>query len=95
MAEKMAEWNHYAPKQASELYQASGDTTDWSYGDQKIISFTFELDPANNGWGGGGFYPGAGVIPAVQQKNLEPILYLLEYADNPYRVLDFNINPIP
>lgn len=96
MAEKMALWNHYSPQQSSSLYQASGDTTDWSYGEHKIISFTFELDPANSGWGGSdGFYPGAGIIPAVQQKNLEPVLYLLEYADNPYRVLDFNINPIP
>lgn len=96
MAEKMAEWNNYRPLQASALYQASGDTTDWAYGEHKIISFTFELDPTNSGWGGSdGFYPGAGVIPAVQQKNLEPVLYLLQYADNPYRVLDFSINPIP
>lgn len=96
MAEKMAEWNGYQPMQSSALYQASGDTTDWSYGEHKIISFTFELDPTNSGWGGSdGFYPGAGVIPAVQQKNLEPVLYLLQYADNPYRVLEFNINPIP
>lgn len=95
MAEKMAEWNHYSPQQSSSLYQASGDTTDWAYGEHKIISFTFELDPANNGWGGSdGFYPGASVIPGVQQKNLEPVLYLLEYADNPYRVLDVNIDPI-
>lgn len=95
MAEKMATWNNYAPQQASSLYQASGDTTDWAYGEHKIISFTFELDPTNNGWGGSaGFYPGAGVIPGVQQKNLEPVLYLAEYADNPYRVLDVTIDPI-
>jgi carboxypeptidase T len=95
MAEKMADWNHYTPQQSSALYQASGDTTDWAYGEHKIISFTFELDPSNNGWGGSnGFYPGAGVIPDVQRKNLEPVLYLLEYADNPYRVLDANISPI-
>ncbi|HEY8272734.1 MAG TPA: M14 family metallopeptidase [Pseudobdellovibrionaceae bacterium] len=95
MAEKMAEWNNYTAEQASALYQASGDTTDWAYGEHKIISFTFELDPANNGMGSAGFYPGTGVIPVVQQKNLEPVLYLLQYADNPYRVLDVNINPIP
>lgn len=88
MAQKMAEWNNYTPQQSSELYIASGDTTDWSYGEHKIISFTFELDPANNGWGAGGFYPGADIIPAVQRKNLEPVLYLIDYADNPYRVLE-------
>ncbi|MBX3032574.1 MAG: zinc carboxypeptidase [Bdellovibrionaceae bacterium] len=86
MAKKMAEWNGYTPQQSSELYVSSGDTNDWSYGEYKMISFTFELDPASM-WNGG-FYPGAGVIPEVVNKNTEPVLYLLEYADNPYRVLE-------
>lgn len=86
MARKMAEWNGYTPQKTSELYIASGDLTDWAYGELKMFSFTFELDPQNM-WGGGGFYPGAGVIPGVVQKNTEPCLYLMEYADNPYRVL--------
>lgn len=94
MAQKMAEWNGYTPQQSSELYIASGDTTDWSYGEHKIISFTFELDPANSGWGSGGFYPGAQVIPEVQRKNLEPVLYLIDHSDNPYRVLDPAGGPI-
>lgn len=94
MAKKMAAWNGYTPQQSSELYIASGDTTDWSYGEQKIISFTFELDPANSGWGSGGFYPGADVIPEVQRKNLEPVLYLIEFSDNPYRSLDQGNGPI-
>lgn len=94
MAKKMAEWNGYKPQQSSELYIASGDTTDWSYGAHKIISFTFELDPANTGFGGGGFYPGAGVIQPVFQKNIEPFLYLIEYSDNPHRVLDIGVGPI-
>ncbi len=94
MAAKMAQWNGYKPQQSSELYIASGDTTDWSYGEHKIISFTFELDPANSGWGSGGFYPGAGIIPEVQRKNLEPVLYLIEYADNPYRSIDQTNGPI-
>lgn len=94
MAKKMAEWNKYTPQQSSDLYIASGDTTDWSYGVHKIISFTFELDPSGAGFGSGGFYPGADVIQPVFQKNLEPYLYLLEYADNPYRVLNIGIGPI-
>jgi carboxypeptidase T len=87
MAETMAKWNGYTPEQASDLYIASGDTTDWAYGQHKIISFTFELDPANTGFGGGGFYPGAKIIDEVVRKNIEPSLYLIEYADDPYRVL--------
>ncbi len=94
MAQKMSEWNGYTPEQSSALYIASGDTTDWSYGAHKIISFTFELDPANNGFGGGGFYPGPDVVQPVFQKNIEPMLYLLEYADNPYRVLNVGVGPI-
>lgn len=94
MAKKMSEWNGYTPQQSSELYIASGDTTDWSYGEHKIVSFTFELDPGNSGWGSGGFYPGAKVIPEVQQKNLEPVLYLIEHSDNPYRVIDNGNGPI-
>lgn len=95
MARKMATWNGYAPKQASELYIASGDTTDWSYGELKIISFTFELDPANQfGTGSGGFYPGAGIIPDVVRKNTEPVLYLIDLADNPYRSVNVGIGPI-
>ncbi len=94
MARKMSEWNGYTPEQSSSLYIASGDTTDWSYGVHKIISFTFELDPADSGFGGGGFYPGPDVIQPAFQKNLEPMLYLLEYSDNPYRVLNVGIGPI-
>lgn len=87
MAEKMATWNNYKPMQSSGLYVASGDLTDWSYGQEKVISFTFELDPKNQ-FGGGGFYPGVAAIEQVLKKNIEPVLYALEYADNPYRVLE-------
>ncbi|WP_409479275.1 M14 family metallopeptidase [Pseudobdellovibrio sp. HCB154] len=96
MAKKMAEWNKYTPQQASDLYIASGDTTDWAYGEHKIFAFTFELDPSQSsgGFGGGGFYPGAGVIQPVFNKNIEPALYLMEYADNPYRTINVSIGPI-
>lgn len=87
MAQTMAQWNKYTPQQASDLYIASGDTTDWAYGEHKIFAFTFELDPSQFG-GGGGFYPGAGVIQPTFNKNIEPALYLMEYADNPYRTVN-------
>jgi carboxypeptidase T len=87
MARTMAKWNGYEPMQSSELYIASGDTTDWTYGEKKMISFTFELDPGNDG-SYMGFYPGAAIIDEVIRKNLEPILYLAEKAGNPYQVID-------
>ncbi len=89
MAETMSKWNNYTPQQASDLYIASGDTTDWAYGTHKIISFTFEMDPKNS-FGTEGFYPGQAKIPVIFEKNLKPALYLMEYADNPYRVIDGN-----
>lgn len=88
MANKMSQWNGYAAQQSSELYIASGDTTDWSYGTHGIFSFTFELDPANGGFNPGGFYPGDEIIESVFQKNLKPALYLIGMADNPYRAAD-------
>lgn len=85
MANTMAGWNGYTPEQSSELYVASGDTTDWAYGEHGIFAFTFELDPGSM-WEGG-FYPGQSFIEPVFKKNLEPCLYMIEYSDNPYRVI--------
>lgn len=88
MGREMAQWNHYTAESASSLYIASGDTVDWAYGTHKIFGFTFELDPSNSG-GAGGFYPGD-IIDEVVKKNIMPCLYLIEFADNPYRVLDLS-----
>jgi carboxypeptidase T len=96
MAKDMAQWNHYTPEQASDLYIASGDTTDWAYGEHRIFAFTFELSP--NSMMGGGFYPNPSVIEPTFASNLKPMLYMMEYADNPGRVLhearpDFDVTP--
>jgi len=85
MGNTMAQWNGYRPMQSSGLYVASGDTCDWAYGERGIFAFTFELDP-DSMWSGG-FYPGQGILDSVFNKNLEPALYLIETADNPYKVL--------
>lgn len=90
MGRQMAKWNGYKPQSSADLYIASGDLTDWTYGAHKIVSFTFELDP-KGGFSRDGFYPGAAVIPAVFQKNLQPALYLIEYSDDPRRVLQKSI----
>ncbi len=87
MAQTMSKWNGYKPQQASDLYIASGDTTDWAYGEHGIFAFTFELSPKNS-FGGGGFYPGQGVIDRVFEANLRPCLYMMDLADDPYRALN-------
>lgn len=83
MAQKMAGMTGYTPQQSSQLYIASGDTTDWAWGEKKIFAFTFELTPKN--MTGGGFYPGARAIQSTFQKNINPALYLIDLADDPYR----------
>jgi carboxypeptidase T len=92
MATTMAGWNKYKPQQSSDLYIASGDTTDWAYGERGLVSFTFELSPANTG-GAGGFYPGAGMIDKAFQDNLRPCLYLLDLTDDPGRATTTRPSP--
>jgi carboxypeptidase T len=84
MAQTMASWNGYRPQQSSDLYITSGDTTDWSYGQLGIFSFTFELSPRDM-WGGGGFYPGPDAVERTFQANIRPALYLIDLADDPLR----------
>jgi carboxypeptidase T len=86
MAKTMARWNGYKPQQSSQLYIASGDTTDWAYGTYGIFAFTFELTP--KGMLGGGFYPGENVIDSTFRANLNPALYLIDLADAPTRAVD-------
>lgn len=86
MARKMSQWNNYKPMQASGLYIASGDTCDYAYGELNIFCFTFELSPKD--FFSGGFYPGAGIIDKTFKANLNPALYMIESAADPYQVLD-------
>ncbi len=83
MGRKMASLNGYTPQTGADLYLVSGEMNDWAYGDRGIFGFTFELDPASM-WEGG-FYPGQKMIEPVFKKNLEPCLYMIDLADNPYR----------
>lgn len=92
MGKKMATWNKYKPMKSSGLYLASGDTTDWAYDELKIFAFTIELSPSS--MLGGGFYPGAKAIAPTFKANLEPALYMLELADNPYRSLRSDVDPL-
>jgi carboxypeptidase T len=86
MAETMAGWTGYTAEQSSDLYAASGDLTDWSWGARHVFSFTFELTPKSM-WDGG-FYPGASAIAGTFAANIKPALYLIDLADDPYRAAD-------
>ncbi len=86
LAEDMAATNGYVAEQSSDLSPKTGGMLDWSYGRQRILGFTFELYPS----GGSGidrFYPPDELIAAETARNHEAVLYLLEQADCPYRVI--------
>ena len=97
MSRDMASFNNYVPQQSSEMYPSSGDTSDWAYATHRIFAFTIELGPTSN-WDGG-FYPNPEtMIPKTLELNLKPMLYLMEFADDPGRVLteklpDFGVTP--
>ena len=83
LANAMASRNQYQPVQGSSNYLTSGTFGDWSYGSQRIISFTLELHPRTSSQGG--FYPPGSVVAAAVEENREALLYLIEQADCPYR----------
>ncbi len=86
MAKTMSQWNGYSPMQASNLYAVSGEMCDWAYDTHKLFAFTFEMDPSS--FVNNGFYPGQAKLPEIFEKNFPAILYMIEVADNPYKVLD-------
>jgi len=85
MGQTMAGMNGYTPEQASDLYITDGTIDDWLYGVYGILNYTFEMYPVTSSQGG--FYPPDEVIPAQTSRNRSAILYLLQQADCPYRVI--------
>jgi hypothetical protein len=74
--------NGYAPKQASDLYISDGTAHDWSYHDQGIFHYTFEMGPTASNVG---FYPTGDRIGPLTSVNSTAVLYLIGLADCPYR----------
>ena len=85
MGQAMAATNGYTPQQASDLYITDGTSLDWLYGVHGIMNFAFEMFPVTSGQGG--FYPGDEIIPAQTSRNRAAILYLIDKADCPYKVI--------
>ncbi len=85
MGQTMAATNGYTPEQASDLYITDGTINDWLYGAHGIMTFTFEMYPKTSAQGG--FYPPDEVIPTETARNRSAILYLIQQADCPYRVI--------
>ncbi|MBI4351791.1 MAG: zinc carboxypeptidase [Elusimicrobia bacterium] len=81
MAKGMTAFTGYRPQQSSDLYVATGDTTDWAYTTDGIFAFTTELD-------GTTFYPGAAIVDKAVAKNIKAALYLLSVTADPYQLAD-------
>ena len=74
-----AKRNDYLPLQWGAGRRTSGSAIDWQYGDQRIFSFLIEMgDKLVN--------PEKDIAPEVH-RNYDALLYLMEQADCPYRVI--------
>jgi carboxypeptidase T len=81
LGNRMAQTNGYTPEQSSALYITDGDITDWSWGQQKILSYVFEMYPTDQG--GDGFYPPDEAIQRETTRNDAAIDLLVHAAGEP------------
>ena len=79
LGKQMAARNGYEPLQWGAGRRTSGSAIDWQYGTQRIFTFLIEMgDP--------GHVPDEQIAPEVN-RNHDALLYLMEQADCPYRVV--------
>jgi hypothetical protein len=84
ICETMAGTNGYTPEQASDLYIADGTYPHWAWGVHRIFAYTFEMYPRSSS---PGFYPPDEVIGREVTRNRAAVIYLLQQADCPYKVI--------
>jgi hypothetical protein len=88
MAQTMAGMNGYTAEQSSRLYVTDGDEIDWMYHQYRIFSFTFELYPLDQNILYRDVYPPYSVVAAQTARNRGALLYLIDTAACPYRVIN-------
>ena len=66
----------YTPQPSSKLYPTAGDTTDWTYGEYGIPSFTIELRPKTVEEGG--FILPASEIRPTWEENRAAALHFMD-----------------
>jgi hypothetical protein len=80
IAAKMSQYNGYRYGQPGEiLYNASGTSDDWSYGELGIASFTIEVASC------GSFTPAYSCTGTDYAKNLPALMYVAGKAKAPYQ----------
>jgi Zinc carboxypeptidase/Immune inhibitor A-like, MAM domain len=69
------------------IYRTNGDSDDWGYGEMASKAKIFAFTPEVNSQAQGGFGPPESVIQTTFDLLLPMNLKLLEWGDNPYRVV--------
>ncbi len=83
LAKRMAAQTGYTAIQAPLIgYTASGDLTDWTYGELGIPSFTFEVGGVEDGF----FWPSGEVNQQLYHEVRPALIYAALAADKPYEV---------
>jgi carboxypeptidase T len=77
LGRKFAYFNSYTPIQSYDLYQTSGTSDEWSYGELGIASYTFEL--------GTSFFQSCTVFEnTILPGNMPALFYAFKVANTPY-----------
>jgi carboxypeptidase T len=72
----------YTAQQASQLYPTAGDTTDWTYGEFGVPSFTIELRPAS-ALEGGFLLPAAQIQPCWEENRPAALEFVRHVFERP------------
>lgn len=72
----------YTPEQASQLYPTAGDTTDWTYGEYGIPSFTIELRPSSQSEGGF-ILPASQIAPTWEENRPAALEFIRATLETP------------
>jgi carboxypeptidase T len=72
----------YTAQQSSKLYPTAGDTTDWTYGEYDVPSFTIELRPAS-ALEGGFILPANQIEPCWQENRPAALEFIRSVLEKP------------
>lgn len=72
----------YTVEQSSQLYPTAGDTTDWTYGEYGIPSFTIELRPDSHATGGF-ILPPSQIQPTWEENRPAALQFISHVFDKP------------
>jgi carboxypeptidase T len=81
MGQQMGNLTGYTDQPGYNLYLSSGEMVDWMYYTHGVFGFTIEMSPDT-------FYPGDEWIPTAIAENMDAALFLIDCADDPYRIIE-------